>query len=206
MPHTAFALSPADRNFVLAVARRILPADRAEDAAQDALLAAFRYFASFRGDAAFRTWLYRIALTTALGYVRAQRRSCEDAVGDDALLRRQLVEPGPGPDELAATRQLLARVRTVIPRLHATQRDVLALRLADLTEPEIAARLGISVANVKIRAHRARGQLRDVLAGSEVHVRAVERSPGAAKRCTLAADGDGADACVARAVSDTDAR
>ena len=58
MTKPTFALSPDDRSFVLAVARRILHCEHtANDAAQDALLAAFRHYASFRGDAAFRTWL-----------------------------------------------------------------------------------------------------------------------------------------------------
>jgi RNA polymerase sigma-70 factor (ECF subfamily) len=159
------ALSVADRNFVLCVARRILKCEHAaNDAAQDALLAAFRHYASFRGDAAFRTWLYRIAMTTALGHLRKQKRSREDAVEEIELLPKQLVDPAPRPDENLAASELVARVRALLPQVPAIQREVLALRLADQTEGEIAVTLGISVANVKIRAFRARNQLREVLA------------------------------------------
>jgi RNA polymerase sigma-70 factor, ECF subfamily len=159
------ALSDADRNFVLCVARRILKCEQAaNDATQDTLLAAFRHYDSFRGDAAFRTWLYRIALTTSLGYLRKQKRSREDAVEDLERLARPLVDPGAQPDEIVAANELVARVQAVLPRVPANQREVLALRLQDQTEPEIAATLGISVANVKIRAFRARNQLREVLA------------------------------------------
>lgn len=157
-------LSSADRKFVLAVARRVLACEyAADDAAQDALLAAFRHFASFRGDAAFRTWLYRIAVTTALGYLRRQRRAREEPLADPEL-PRELVDPAPRPDDVASTNQLAARVRAALPAVPAAQRAVLELRLSDHSEPEIAARLGISVANVKIRAFRARGQLRELLA------------------------------------------
>jgi RNA polymerase sigma-70 factor, ECF subfamily len=160
-----FALSGADRNFVLCVARRILKCEHAaNDATQDALLSAFRHRASFRGDAAFRTWLYRIALTTSLGHLRKQKRSREDAVEDLELLARPLVDPGPRPDEIVAANELVARVRAVLPRVPEIQREVLALRLAEQTEVEIAATLGITVANVKIRGFRARNQLREVLA------------------------------------------
>lgn len=162
MSKTTFSLSPADRNFVLAIARRVLRCEHAaNDATQDALLAAFRHYAGFRGDAAFRTWLYRIALTTALGYLRRQRRSREDVF---ELPPKQLVDDAQRPDEAAATNELCARVRVVLRGVPKLQRDVLELRLADHTEPEIAAELGISVANVKIRAFRARNQLREALA------------------------------------------
>ena len=165
MSTQAFSLSSADRNFVLAIARRILRCEHtANDATQDALLSAFRHYAGFRGDAAFRTWLYRIALTTALGYLRKQRRSREDMLEDQGLLPKELVDPAPRPDQVAAANELCARVRAVLPEVPRMQRDVLELRLADHTEPEIAAALGISVANVKIRAFRARTQLREALA------------------------------------------
>jgi len=164
MSKTAFSLSPSDRNFVLAVTRRVLHCEHAaNDATQDALLLAFRHFAAFRGDAAFRTWLYRIALTTALGYLRKQKRSREDML-DPALLPKQLVDASPRPDEVAAANQLAAHVRTLLASVPRDQRAVLELRLADHSEPEIAERLGISRANVKIRAYRARHQLREALA------------------------------------------
>ena len=165
MSQPTFALSTADRNFVLAIARRILGSEPlADDATQDALLAAFRHFASFRGDSAFRTWLYRIALTTALGYLRKQRRSREDLVDDPELLPKQLVDHNPRPDDIASARELARRVEAALPAVPPQQRAVLALRIADHTETEIAARLGISLANVKIRAFRARNQLRELLA------------------------------------------
>ena len=165
MSTTPFALSSADRTFVLCVARRILKCEHAaNDATQDALLSAFRHFPAFRGDAAFRTWLYRIAVTTALGYLRKQRRSREDVTGDLGRLPAPLVDPSPRPDEVATAHELAARVHAVLPAVPAAQRDVLELRLAEHTESEIAAQLGISVANVKIRAFRARNQLREVIA------------------------------------------
>ena len=72
---------PAERRFVYAVARRIVRDDAdADDVAQDALLLAHRYLGAFRGDAGFRTWLYRIATTTALGHLRrAGDRTCPRA-------------------------------------------------------------------------------------------------------------------------------
>lgn len=76
-PFTAskVTLSAADRAFVFSVARRYVRNDQdAHDIAQDALLSAYRYRDSFRGDSHYRTWLYRIATTTALSFLRSAKR------------------------------------------------------------------------------------------------------------------------------------
>jgi RNA polymerase sigma-70 factor, ECF subfamily len=149
-----------DRNFVFAVVRRIVRCEHgADDATQDALLTALRHFEKFRGDSTFRTWLYRVAVTTALGYLRKQRRSREESVEDRVLPAKLLADPSSAPDEVAMQRQQLADARTRLAALRPIYRVVIELRCADHTEPEIARALGISVNNVKIRAHRARAQL-----------------------------------------------
>jgi RNA polymerase sigma-70 factor, ECF subfamily len=156
-------LSPDDRSYVFAVVRRILRCDdSAGDATQDALLLAHRFRDRFRGASALRTWLYRIAVTTALGHLRRQRRSREDLAPDDRAL--ELADPRPSPEQVAATRQLASRARAALGAITANQRRVVLLRAEDHTEPEIAAALGISVANVKISAHRARRRLQRDLA------------------------------------------
>ena len=70
---------------------------------------------------------------------------------------------GPCPGAIVAARQLAGRVRDILEHITAEQRSVFLLRAEDCTETEIAARLGISVANVKIRAYRARQRLRHAL-------------------------------------------
>ena len=152
-------LSTDDRNFMFAVIRRIVRCDyAADDATQDALVSAYRHYASFRGESALRTWLYRIAVTTALGYLRKQRRSREAFLDDVPV--KQVADPALRPDELALARERFVHARAAVDRLGTAHREVVELRLAEFTEPEIAVQLGISIANVKIRAHRAREQLR----------------------------------------------
>ncbi len=155
------ALGADERRFVYAVVRRIVGSDAdAEDVAQDALLLAYRHLASFRGEARFRTWLYRIATTTALGHLRRTRRARLHVPADEL----RLADPAKSADAVLAEAELDALVRRAVDALDPPYRDVLRLR-ADANEAEAAAQLGISVANVKIRAHRARKQLRDALAG-----------------------------------------
>jgi RNA polymerase sigma-70 factor (ECF subfamily) len=66
------AFDEDDHAYVYAVVHRILKIpDLASDATQDTLLRAYRCREQYRGDAAPRTWLHRIAVTTALGYLRS---------------------------------------------------------------------------------------------------------------------------------------
>ena len=67
-----------ERAFVYAIARRIVGSpEAAEDVAQDAMLLAYVHRDAFRGDSRFRTWLYRVAATAALGHLRKVKRSRE---------------------------------------------------------------------------------------------------------------------------------
>lgn len=156
---------PSDRRYVYAVARRIVRcADAAEDVTQDALVLAYRHRHAFRGESRYRTWLHRIAVTTALGYLRRQRRS-RIAVLDDAhardVLERDAV-PAKSVVALIAEAEDHAALDRALGQLPSSYREVLLARV-ESSEPEVAQRLGISVANVKIRAHRGRKQLRQAL-------------------------------------------
>jgi len=156
---------PQHREFVFAVVRKFLnSAADADDVTQEALLLAYRHRASFRGDSLYRTWLYRIAVTSALGFLRKHRRSRVHGF-DSAThhLMDAMVDPARSPEELIVDSEWHARVERALVELAPHYRDVLLARV-DATEHEIAARLGISVANVKIRTHRARKQLRATLA------------------------------------------
>jgi RNA polymerase sigma-70 factor, ECF subfamily len=155
------AFAPEHREFVFAVVRKFLhSAADADDVTQEALLLAYRHRDQFRGDSRYRTWLYRIAVTTALGYIRKHRRS--RITGFDAAthhLLEGMVDPAKSPETLIADAEHRAQIERALVELQPTYREVLLARV-DATEPEIAARFGISVGNVKIRTHRARKQLR----------------------------------------------
>jgi RNA polymerase sigma-70 factor, ECF subfamily len=162
--HNEVTFGAEDRGFVFAVARRIVgSAEDAEDVTQDALLLAYRHRAAFRGDARYRTWLYRIASTTALGHLRRRRRSRELLAPTEDALAAQLPDDAKSPEASVADAEAARVLTSALTQLDPKYRDVMLSRV-DATETETAARLGITVANVKIRAHRARKQLRDVLA------------------------------------------
>jgi RNA polymerase sigma-70 factor, ECF subfamily len=151
-----------DRGFVYAVARRIVGSpEEAEDVTQDTLLVAYRNREAFRGESRYRTWLYRIAFTTALGHLRRRGRSRESLAANEEMMTGQAAD-APSPEDRVMEAETAQVVRDAVAVLAPPYRDVLLARI-DSTEPEVAARLGLSVANVKVRAHRARRQLRDAL-------------------------------------------
>ncbi len=158
------SFGPEDRGFVYAVARRIVGSpEEADDVTQDTLLTAFRHREAFRGESRYRTWLYRIAFTTAVGHLRRRGRSRETLAANDDGLGYQTPDGTPTAEARLIEAEHAQIVRAAVDRLSAPYRDVLVAR-STATEPEVAKQLGITVANVKVRAHRARKQLLDALA------------------------------------------
>ena len=155
---------PEDRGFVYAVARRIVgSSEDAEDVTQEALLLAYRHRNAFRGESRYRTWLYRIASTAALGHLRKLRRSREQLALTDEPIGDRMPDDARSPEATVAEREVAGVIRDAVRTLEPKYREVIERR-ADATESEIAKAMGISVANVKIRAHRARRALKDQLA------------------------------------------
>ena len=151
---------------IYAVCLRILAdPEEARDAAQDAFITAFRKLAQFRGDAAFTTWLHRIAVNACYDELRrAKRRPMLHTVSttDDD----RAPEPGPPSadhaDEIAGTLDV-TRALAAIPddfRIALVLADV-----EDLPYDEIARVLEVPVGTVKSRVHRGRIALAKELTG-----------------------------------------
>jgi len=151
-------------------ARAILRDDAdAEDALQEAYLAAYRNLGAFRGDAQLATWLTRIVINQALGRLRARRRDNlvelhDDAAGDegeDAMDETPAASPETGAMR-AQLRRLLEREIDALPLAFRT-----AFMLREVEEmpiDEVAASLEIPAATVRTRVFRARAMLRAALA------------------------------------------
>lgn len=173
-------LGETDRSFVYAVIRRILRDDDAtSDATQDALLLAHRHRDQFRGEAAHRTWLYRIAVTTALGHLRKRRRTREGVALGDRPIAWDLADPRPSPEQQVAARELAGATTRALAEIGHGHQRVFLLRLEDWSESEIARSVGISIANVKIRTHRARARLRAALLEHGITRRPARPAPRA---------------------------
>jgi RNA polymerase sigma-70 factor (ECF subfamily) len=135
-------------------------ADDASDVVQESLMAVARSVRGFRGDASLATWLYTISRRACMRMRRRRsgapaREEPLDATGD--ATGRGLADPAPGPEQVAADREVQAALVAAIDRLEPPQREVLLLRdVEGLKAHEVAAVLGITVQAVKSRLHRAR--------------------------------------------------
>ena len=129
----------------------------ANDMAQEAFLKAYRALSRFRGDSAFSTWLYRIAVNTCLNF-RAARRAPQEELSE------HLADGGTGVAERMQEDERSAQVRKAVARLPEKQRATLILKIYhDLTHEEVARVLGASVGTVKANLFHALGNLRKLM-------------------------------------------
>jgi RNA polymerase sigma-70 factor (ECF subfamily) len=131
---------------------------------QDAFVQAFLKLETFRGSAAFYTWLYRIAFNLAMSHARRQHpmRSLDDEKTDRG---REPVDDQPTPEARLACRERAALVHAALAELSAEYRQVIVLREIDgCRYDEIAEILELPVGTVRSRLFRARLELRDRLA------------------------------------------
>jgi RNA polymerase sigma-70 factor (ECF subfamily) len=142
--------------------------DDARDVLQDTLLAMVRSLNSFRADSSLSTWLYAIAHHACLKRRRRRAsapRHVESLETLDESQRDRLPAPGPSPEAAAAAHETHAALDDAIRALDPAQRVVLLLRdVEGLSAPAAAEALGLSVAAVKSRLHRARLAVRAALA------------------------------------------
>ena len=137
----------------------------AEDLTQEAFLQVFRTIATFRGDSAFSTWLYRIAVNTVLMKLRRRKSppplSLDEPVSPDSpSLRRDVGKADP---RLSGVIDRLALQRA-IAELPEGCRTIFALHEIDgYQHHEIAQMLECSIGNSKSQLHKAKQKMRDLL-------------------------------------------
>lgn len=136
--------------------------DDASDVLQDAYLRAYRAIKSFRGEAAFTTWLYRITANCAATHLARRGRTRHEALADDAPFPDE--RPAADPEAMADASVERARVTAALAALPDRLRVVVVLAdVYDLPHEVIAAELGISEGASKVRLHRGRRKLRERL-------------------------------------------
>jgi RNA polymerase sigma-70 factor (ECF subfamily) len=140
----------------------------AEEVAQDVFFAAFRSLGSFRGDARFSTWIFRVAVNHCKNRELYRRRRGHgrtesidgQADDDDAAPPRQYAAEGPGTDALIHQAEADRQLQAALDALEEDQRQIILLRdVEDLSYEEIAEILDLPKGTVKSRLHRARSEL-----------------------------------------------
>jgi RNA polymerase sigma-70 factor (ECF subfamily) len=150
------------------VMRYVKDPSEALDVAQEAFLKAYRAAPSFRGESAFYTWLYRIAINTAKNYLVAARRrpvavdvDFADSEQFETLTKQSDIAT---PERLALTEEIGAAVEAAIQELPEELRTAILLReIEGMSYEEIAATMECPVGTVRSRIFRAREAIEERL-------------------------------------------
>ncbi len=138
-----------------------------EDIVQEVWLKAFQKLGSFRGEAPFEHWLMRLAVRTCYDFLREHQRNREASFSEltdpeEDWLEKFVSQPGSAKEDAEAARQLVRRVLDQLPP--PARLIITLLEIEERPVKEIAALTGWSVPLVKVRAFRARAEMRKILA------------------------------------------
>jgi RNA polymerase sigma-70 factor (ECF subfamily) len=149
-----------DEVYTLA-ARLVADRELAADVSQEAFIRAWRALPKFRGDAKFSTWLHRIVVNAAWSMRRTQRRHIASPLSD---LYDEPIAGGDNPQDLATVSAMRPRLLEALNQLTPSIRAVVVLKdVYDWPHGDIADRLGITITAAKVRLHRGRKRLHDLL-------------------------------------------
>ena len=159
----------APRVYAIAI-RMVNDRDEAEEVLQETFISACKNIDKFEGRSALGTWLHRIATNAALMRLRKRKKyevsldaPVETQNGDDVV--REVEDWAFSPDDHALNSETRAVLEQAIAALPETLRTVFVLReIEGYSTEETANILGISISAAKVRLHRARLRLREILA------------------------------------------
>lgn len=149
------------------IGRMVRDVDLVRDIAQETFIRAYRALPQFRGDSAFYTWLYRIAVNTAKKALVELKRdplvtesalagSAVDDVHETSRVENELSD-GETPEALLATKEIAAAVNAAIDALSEDLRQAITLReIEGLSYEEIAEAMNCPIGTVRSRIFRAR--------------------------------------------------
>ncbi len=143
------------------VNRYIKDPSEAQDVAQEAFIKAYRALGNFRGDSAFYTWLYRIAINTAKNYLVSRSRRSSDYQVDvqdaEAVENAPQLQGMETPERLLLNQEIIDTIKTAIDKLPEEMRIAIMLReFEGMSYEEIAQAMDCPVGTVRSRIFRAR--------------------------------------------------
>lgn len=167
------------RKIMRLLSRMVREPSEVEDVAQETFIKAYRALPQFRGDSAFYTWLYRIAINTARNWQAASSRrpqtvsTLENEEGETFNQIDSLTDQST-PESLAATRQIAQTVNEAINALPEDLRTAIVLReIEGMSYEDIAASMACPIGTVRSRIFRAREaiaeRLRPVMGNDRDH-------------------------------------
>ncbi|HDS1037319.1 TPA: sigma-70 family RNA polymerase sigma factor [Stenotrophomonas maltophilia] len=147
------------------IGRMVGDRDQVADLLQETFLAVFRQLHRFRFESSLRTWVSRVAYTTALQHLRRRRLEMQWMVAVEVPEELGTGDEGPGPAELSETLQAGRQLAAALERLSAPQRLIVGLHyLEDFDLVEIEQVTGLARGTIKSHLYRARQILKQELA------------------------------------------
>jgi len=140
----------------------------ASDVVQEIFIKVFRNIRSFKGEAALKTWIFRIALSEILNRLRwwkSRHRSSTVSLDDQPNgLEYYVPDSGPSPEEMLESKEREVAIQEALVKLSSDHRSIIVLRdIEGFSYTEIADVLGISLGTVKSRLARGREELKKSL-------------------------------------------
>ena len=133
-----------------------------DDLVQEIILQLWRAFDSFRAESKFSSWMYRVALNTAIVFFKKQKRR-----PDDQPLPYQFDRPEEQSTAGEKEEQLAAFYKAV-QQLNKVEKALIYLYMEDVPYTEIASNLGITEVNVRVRLNRIKNKLKEIIKKNEL--------------------------------------
>lgn len=160
-------IRPYERSVYMMALSMLRNEAEAEDVAQETFIKAYRNLSRFRSESRFSTWLIAIALNEARARLRRKQPALTDSIDDTegSVVPAQLTDWREIPSETLERQEVRSLIRRALDTLPLAYREVFVLReLEERNVAETAETLGITIASVKMRLHRARMMLQKQLA------------------------------------------
>ena len=131
--------------------------DSHNDLFQEITIQLWKAYPKFRGDSKFSTWMYRVALNTAITLYRKSKRSVHTQDYESVIFKIKADEYDPTEEEQ------LKLMYNAVQQLGDVDKALIFLYLEDKSYPEIADTLGITEVNVRVKMNRIKNKLRTIL-------------------------------------------
>jgi len=159
-------VSKYQRRIERLIGRMVRDVDLVQDIAQESFIRAYRALPNFRGDSAFYTWLYRIAVNTAKKALLDMKRDpmitesalrSQDDDGEETSRAESELSDGETPEALLASKEIATAVNSAVEALSEDLRQAITLReIEGLSYEEIADVMNCPIGTVRSRIFRAR--------------------------------------------------
>ena len=140
-----------------------------QDIYQEVLIRIWRSLDGFRGQSNLGTWMYRVAVNTCLGWLRHEKR--RSRLLERAREEQPAAVPVMGTGSETNPDEAVRRLYAWVARLAPVDRLLVSLYLEEMPSAEIGAVLGISEGNVRVKLHRIKNQLREMLENGDYEPR-----------------------------------